>query len=230
MESNSYQQHQPNASLPGKPPVQPTSATPTTTAAATTTTHEQQPYSSDPFAPNYRHICPWSEEDKAEWIATWPLPLRADYWQVYESAEHAEYTRPWDQLRVLLRRRGLEDNFWKILIGGRDDEVDGEKTQPSDDDDEERHEKARKLLIDAGDGGELLERAEELWRMGKMMGQVRRGEIGVERLLEAGDVSGYNWIRMNPDRIECNKNNTTGGQQGSASAAAGKDGNKGSAV
>ncbi|KAF2706266.1 hypothetical protein K504DRAFT_334712, partial [Pleomassaria siparia CBS 279.74] len=158
---------------------------------------EQQPYSSDPFSPNYRHICPWNEEKKADFIATWPLPLRADSFQVYESAEHAEHTRPWDQLLVLLHRRGLEDEFLRIIMGGRDDEVEGEgeKTQTqtqspfSDERDKEIHEKMRT------GGGELLERMEEIWRRGKVRWQVLSGAIGVERLLEAGDVAGYNWIR-----------------------------------
>jgi hypothetical protein len=121
--------------------------------SSTTTTHEQQPCSNDTFAPNYRHICPWDERERAEFIATWPLPLRADYFQVYESAEHAEHTRPWDQLYVLLRQRGLEDEFIKMITGGRDYGVEegGEKTQTqtqSLNDDDEWYEKVRELLME----------------------------------------------------------------------------------
>ncbi|KAF2008887.1 hypothetical protein BU24DRAFT_429147 [Aaosphaeria arxii CBS 175.79] len=166
MESNNHQQHQPNASLPSESPVQSTDATPTTTTTAslstTTTTHEQQLTSSesfcrDPFSPNYCYICPLNEQEKAEWIATWPLPLRADHWEVYESAEHAEVTRPFDQLRVLLRQRGLDEEFMRIMSGSRDQtQADG-----FNNDFEERYEEARKFLRGANEG-ELLERAEEI--------------------------------------------------------------------
>lgn len=134
MESNHHEQHQPNASLlSGKSPIQSTSTTtPTTsttsTSTITTTTYEPQPYSSDPFALNYRHICHWDEEKKADYIATWPLPLSLDFCKLYESAEYAELTRPWDQLRVLLRQRGLEDEFFRIIYNtsSRGDEVERE--------------------------------------------------------------------------------------------------------
>ncbi len=76
----------------------------------------------------------------------------------------------------------------------------------------------------------MLERAEEIWRRGKLRWQVFSGKIGVERLLEAGDVAGYNWIQMNPDMVEGSKNDTTKGQQDGAAAAAGKDGEKGGVV
>ncbi|KAF2681925.1 hypothetical protein K458DRAFT_246320, partial [Lentithecium fluviatile CBS 122367] len=173
----------------------------TTTSGTATTTHKQQPYSSDPFAPNYRKIFPWSEQEKAEFIATWPLPLPPNFWVVHESVEFGEYMRPTKQLQVLLRRRGLEDKFSRIMTG-RDDEVEGElgttqtETQPLDNEKEKIYEKARKLLMEADEGGELLERAEEIWRNAKVRLQSLEGKIGVERLLEVGDVVGYNWIRM----------------------------------
>jgi hypothetical protein len=113
---------------------------------------------------------------------------------------------------VLLRQHGLEDEFIKIRTGGRDNEVEkeGEKTQtqtqPLNNDDDEWCEKVKKLLMDAGKERELLDRAVELWRTGKVKGHVRRGAIGVEMLLEMGDVAGCNWLQMNPDMVEGSQN------------------------
>jgi hypothetical protein len=205
MESNHQQTNKPDSSLASSSAVQSTDTTPTTTATASTQTHEQQPYSNDPFAPNYRHIAPWDEQKKAEWIATWPLPLPSNYWELYESAEHAEATRAGNQLRVLLRQRGLEDTYNRIM-SGKDE--DGNDLYPITarcfrEDSETRgiRERCRKFLRDAGEGDELLERVEELWRKGDVRVQVMEGKLGVDALLGVGDVAGYNWFRLNPEMI-----------------------------
>lgn len=112
--------------------------------------------------------------------------MRPDFWEVFESAERAEYVRPHDQLDFLLRERGLEDAYNKIMRG--------EGTV------EERRERARELLRNAGEP-ELVERAENIWRLGDGRRPVFQGESAVEDLLEKGDVAGYRWIMMNPDRI-----------------------------
>jgi len=224
MESN-LPQLESNALSPSKPPARSTGTTPTETATTAAKHEQQQPYSSDPFAPNYRHICHWNEEEKAEWIATWPLPVRPDFWEVFESAEHAEHTRQFDQLRVLLRRVGLDEGFMSIMTG-RDKKEEGEgggkqaPTQLSEDDNEGLYERARKLLRDAGEGGELLERAEKIWQRGKVLDRVFSGEAGVELLLEVGDVAGYNWIKMSPELIGKSKKNVATGQQDAATATA----------
>ncbi|KAF1957718.1 hypothetical protein CC80DRAFT_366220, partial [Byssothecium circinans] len=177
----------------------PTPTTPTTT----TPPPKQSPYSTDPFAPNYRHICPGTKQDQAEFIATSPLPLRADFFEAHESAEYAENTRAWDQLCVLLRQRGLEDQFMSIMTGRN---VKLKTETPTScwlhEEEESRvHDKVRKLLRDAGEDGELLERAEENFRVGRVRKRVYNGEVGAEALLEAGDVEGYNWFRLSQGLI-----------------------------
>lgn len=82
------------------------------------TPHSQPLHSSDLFAPKHCHICPWDQS--TDWIATWPLPLRPDFWHGYES-EHAEHMRAWDQLDLLLLQRGLKE-----LNNGPSDEEGGE--------------------------------------------------------------------------------------------------------
>lgn len=69
----------------------------------------EQSYSSDPFASNYRIICPEEERD-------WSL-LPTNYVELVESAEYAEFGRPGAQLFALLRQRGLEEKFHRIMDG-----------------------------------------------------------------------------------------------------------------
>lgn len=73
------------------------------------------------------------------------------------------------------------------------------------------YEKARKFLRDAGEGGELLDRAEEYWRKGEVRMQVMMGNIGVDALLDADDIAGYNWFRLYPGMIAKKENNNTAG-------------------
>ncbi|KAF2257467.1 hypothetical protein BU26DRAFT_514141 [Trematosphaeria pertusa] len=64
---------------------------------------------------------------------------------------------------------------------------------------EERHNKICELLKDEPD---LLEREEEIERVGKERYAVYQGDHEVEHLLEIGDVAGYRWIKMNPDMVK----------------------------
>jgi hypothetical protein len=62
-----------------------------------------EPYSSDPFAINYRKTADWDEATKAKFQKEyWFIP---DVLEKYQSVEHAEFTRPFDQFRVLLQVR-----------------------------------------------------------------------------------------------------------------------------
>ncbi|KAF2130301.1 hypothetical protein P153DRAFT_384580 [Dothidotthia symphoricarpi CBS 119687] len=153
-----------------------------------------QQYSSDPFAPNYRHICPWSAQEKAEYIATWPVPLQPNFWEVYESAEHAEWTRPRDQLDVLLRERGLEEVCNTILYSEQKTEHGTDMGM------DERQERVRELLRDAGELA-LLEKAEKIWRMMAERNDVQKGKKSIEHLFEIGDEAGFRWLKMNPDWV-----------------------------
>jgi hypothetical protein len=57
-------------------------------------------YSTDPFAIHYRKKADWDPATRAQWQREWWfVPNLVDK---YESVEHAEFTRPFDQFRVLL--------------------------------------------------------------------------------------------------------------------------------
>jgi hypothetical protein len=63
----------------------------------------EESYSTDPFAINYRKRADWDPATKAQWQREWGfIP---DLVEKYESVEHAEFTRPFDQFRVLLQVR-----------------------------------------------------------------------------------------------------------------------------
>ncbi|KAF2447369.1 hypothetical protein P171DRAFT_430262 [Karstenula rhodostoma CBS 690.94] len=213
MESGHHRQQQLDASqrsLASEDPVQSADDAATTTGTASLTTcHEELRYSSDPFAPNYRHIYPLSAEEKAYHIATWPLPLRPDFWEVFESTEHAEYTRPFDQLDILLRQRRLKDEYWRVL---RDPTVRDFDVEAKGDDaeNEKENDRLRKFLRDAG-AADLLEKANETFWLGRVRAQVIRGGARLDTLLEAGDMAGYMWIQMRPEMIQPTKDDTTGG-------------------
>ncbi|KAH8692489.1 hypothetical protein GQ44DRAFT_635715 [Phaeosphaeriaceae sp. PMI808] len=151
-------------------------------------------YSSDPFAPNYRHISLLSKEDLVAELAILKLPVHPDIYELYESAEYAEITRPMDQLRVLLQRCGLEEAFFRITRGEVQTE-DGTVLRTGEGTEKERHERVRKLLRDAGEL-ELLEMAEKIWKLQQERDPVVRGEKPLEDLLQAGDEVGYKWIKM----------------------------------
>jgi len=57
--------------------------------------------STDPFAENYRKKADWDEATKARWQREWGFVT--DFIEKYESVEHAEFTRPFDQFRVLIQ-------------------------------------------------------------------------------------------------------------------------------
>lgn len=59
------------------------------------------PASTDPFAVNYRKKADWDEATKARWQKEWWFV--EDVVEKYESVEHAEFTRPFDQFRVLIQ-------------------------------------------------------------------------------------------------------------------------------
>lgn len=194
------QPDEPNASSPSNSPDHDSILTPTEPPSEIP--FDQKPYSSDPFAPNYRHICHWGEQERAEWIAEWPLPLRSDYWEVFESSENAEQTRPSAQLEVLLRRAGLEDAYAAITDGTDDigEKTEMKKISPTssyldDATTEKMHDKHRKLLRDAG-REDLLERAEKIWKTGERIKSYHMKEIGLESLLEMGEVTAYNYIKL----------------------------------
>ncbi|KAH7089993.1 hypothetical protein FB567DRAFT_568684 [Paraphoma chrysanthemicola] len=176
MTSSTHQTHELQGSRPTSP-VQPTDTASTTTNLL----KKEQPYSSDPFAPNYRHFFP-SEQQKAEW-------------EIFESVEHAEYSRTKDQLDVLLRERRLYEHFYEILYSTLESAGD-DKTEALEPQTRDRVVEAREYLQTAGDSEPLLWRAEEIWRLNKWRQPVNRGDVKVEKLLEVGDVIGYNWIRM----------------------------------
>ena len=58
-------------------------------------------YSADPFAINYRKKADWDPATRAQWQREWWFV--PDLVEKYESVEHAEFTRPFDQFRVLLQ-------------------------------------------------------------------------------------------------------------------------------
>lgn len=58
-------------------------------------------WSTDPFAANYRKKADWDSDLKARWEKEWWFV--EDVVEKYESVEHAEFTRPFDQFRVLLQ-------------------------------------------------------------------------------------------------------------------------------
>lgn len=62
---------------------------------------EERYSSTDPFAANYRKTADWDEETKALWQREWGFVT--DFIEKYESVEHAEFTRPFDQFRVLIQ-------------------------------------------------------------------------------------------------------------------------------
>ncbi|KAH8723589.1 hypothetical protein GQ44DRAFT_310479 [Phaeosphaeriaceae sp. PMI808] len=156
-------------------------------------------YSSDPFAPNYRHICPWTKEERAAELAPLAGLVRPDLYEVYESAEYAEYTRPHDQLMILLRERGLEESYQQTLYGNVR-AVDGTIVYNPEGTEDERRERTREVLRSEG-ASDLLERAESFWQLQEGRYPVYGGENPVEDLLKTGDIAGYRWIKMNPDMI-----------------------------
>jgi len=60
----------------------------------------EEEYSADPFASNYRKVANWDEGTRKRWEKEWWFVK--DVVEKYESVEHAEFTRPYDQFRVLL--------------------------------------------------------------------------------------------------------------------------------
>jgi len=62
---------------------------------------ESGPSSTDPFASNYRKKADWDEETKERWQREWSFVT--DVIEKYESVEHAEFTRPFDQFRILIQ-------------------------------------------------------------------------------------------------------------------------------
>lgn len=64
-------------------------------------TKEYFPPSTDPFAQNYRKKADWDEKRKERWQKEWAFVK--DLVDKYESVEHAEFTRPFDQFRILLQ-------------------------------------------------------------------------------------------------------------------------------
>ena len=60
-------------------------------------------WSTDPFAPNYRKRADWDAGLKQSWENEWGFVR--DVVEKFESVEHAEFTRPFDQMRVLLQVR-----------------------------------------------------------------------------------------------------------------------------
>jgi hypothetical protein len=189
MTSSTHQTRESQGSRPTSP-VQPTDTASTTANLL----KEEQPYSRDPFAPNYRYLG-FTEQQKAGWVEEWPFPLVPNYWEIIGSVEHAEYSRTKDQLDVLLRERGLYEHFYEILYGPFKSAGD-DKTEALEPQTRDRVAEAREYLKTAGDSEPLLWRAEEVWRLNKWRQPVNRGDVKVEKLLEVGDVIGYNWIRM----------------------------------
>jgi hypothetical protein len=74
-----------------------------------------EPYSPDPFAINYRKTADWDTTAKAQWQREWWFV--PDLIEKYESVEHAEFTRPFDQFRVLLEVSSLvlQKQFRELL-------------------------------------------------------------------------------------------------------------------
>jgi hypothetical protein len=62
---------------------------------------EDCPSSTDPFASNYRKKADWDPIVISRWEKEWSFVK--DVVEKYESVEHAEFTRPFDQFRVLLQ-------------------------------------------------------------------------------------------------------------------------------
>lgn len=67
------------------------------------------PPSTNPFAANYRKKADWEPELKTRWEKEWGFVK--DVTEKYESVEHAEFTRPYDQFRVLLQVCALNFGF-----------------------------------------------------------------------------------------------------------------------
>jgi hypothetical protein len=63
----------------------------------------EETYSTDPCAINYRKKADWDPATKIQWQREWGFV--PDLVEKYESVEHAEFTRPFDQFRVLLQVR-----------------------------------------------------------------------------------------------------------------------------
>lgn len=68
----------------------------------------EEQYSPDPFAINYRKKTDWDPATKAKWLQEWWFV--PDLVEKYESIEHAEFTRPFDQFRVILQVRTPDSN------------------------------------------------------------------------------------------------------------------------
>ncbi|KAH8591148.1 hypothetical protein B0O99DRAFT_633246 [Bisporella sp. PMI_857] len=64
---------------------------------------EEEPCSTNPFAKNYRKKADWDDETRKRMEREWFFV--EDFIEKYESSEHAEYTRPFDQFRVLISVR-----------------------------------------------------------------------------------------------------------------------------
>lgn len=76
----------------------------------------EETYSTDPFAINYRKKADWDPATKAQWQREWGfIP---DLIEKYESVEHAEFTRPFDQFRVLLQVRRFSGPSQRVPRNG----------------------------------------------------------------------------------------------------------------
>lgn len=62
---------------------------------------QEEDYSTDPFASNYRKVADWNDATRARFARVWNFV--DNFIEKYESVEHAEFTRPYDQFRVLLQ-------------------------------------------------------------------------------------------------------------------------------
>jgi hypothetical protein len=86
-----------------------------------------EPYSPDPFAINYRKTADWDATAKAKWQREWWFV--PDLIEKYESVEHAEFTRPFDQFRVLLEVSSLIlQKQFRELMANQDDYRNGDCT------------------------------------------------------------------------------------------------------
>ena len=197
--NNHHQQHQSdvsstsqlNVASPAPPATAATAATAAPAAAETTPEHPR--YSTDPFDPNFRFIVPWNEEERAEYIAS--EFMGANFFDLYESVEHAEFMRPMEQLKVRLRQRGLEDQVDRIMHH-HDAEVPATVAVAPFDNSRRNFENVISFLRDSGEEEEFVEWVNKILQKVLLRSQVFMEEVPIQILLEAGDLVGYTYIQM----------------------------------
>ncbi|KAG9242288.1 hypothetical protein BJ878DRAFT_179417 [Calycina marina] len=79
---------------------------------------EETHSSSDPFAANYRKKVDVDDVAKERWRQEWHFVT--DFLEKYESVEHAEFTRPFDQFRVLIQERSLHVKYEMLFVTSPD--------------------------------------------------------------------------------------------------------------